>query len=544
MAEQARANGVGSTTDLDVVVIGSGFAGLYALHRLRNGSGLNVRAFDNASGVGGTWYWNRYPGVRCDTEITAYCYNFDRPLWDEWSWGERYPRGPEILAYLNHVADRFDLRRSITFDTQVERAVWNEATNRWEVSTNGGERLTAQFIVTGLGLLSSNILPNIPGRDSFAGAAYHTARWPFDGIDLRGKRVGVIGTGSSGVQCITEIAPQVKELVVFQRRPQYVVPARHSPIPRQFLSDIAGSYGDYWESVIQSVTAFGFPESAVPGMSVSAEERDRVFEDAWDTGGGFRFMFATFGDIGVDPDSNEAACDFIRRKIAKIVKDPATAAKLTPHDLYARRPLCNDGYYETFNRDNVTLVDLRDEPIAEINAAGVRTSAGQYDVDVLVYATGFDAVTGNYVKIDFKGRGGVSLREKWAAGPRAHLGVVTSGFPNLFTIFGPMGPFTNQPPAHEFQANWIADAIQFVIDRDLGAIEPTGESEDSWMEECVTIANGTLFTKMDSWINGSNVEGKAVSVNFFMGGMAAYVARMREQAANDYPDFAAVAPVG
>ncbi len=544
MAEQARASGAGSTADLDVVVIGAGFAGLYALHRLRNGSGLNVRAFDNAGGVGGTWYWNRYPGVRCDTEITAYCYSFDRALWDEWKWGERYPRGPEILAYLNHVADRFDLRRSITFDTQIERAVWNDASSQWEVSTSGGEQLTAQFIVTGLGLLSSNILPNIAGRDSFAGESYHTARWPFDGIDLRGKRVGVIGTGSSGVQCITEVAPQVKELVVFQRRPQYVVPARHSPIPRESLNDIAASYGDYWESVIQSVTAFGFPESAVPGMSVSAEERDRVFEEAWDTGGGFRFMFATFADIGVDPESNEAACDFIRRKIAKIVKDPAIAAKLTPHDLYARRPLCNDGYYETFNRDNVTLVDLREEPIAEINAAGVRTSTGQYDVDVLVYATGFDAVTGNYVKIDFIGRGGESLREKWAAGPRAHLGVVTSGFPNLFTIFGPMGPFTNQPPAHEFQANWIADAIQFVIDRDLGAIEPTRASEDVWMDECVTIANGTLFAKMDSWINGSNVDGKAVSVNFFMGGMAAYVARMRDQAANGYPDFAAITPVG
>jgi cation diffusion facilitator CzcD-associated flavoprotein CzcO len=533
----ADSNGTESTTDLDVVVIGSGFAGLYALHRLRNGLGLNVRSFDNAGGVGGTWYWNRYPGARCDTEVTAYCYSFDRQLFDEWRWNERYPRQAEILAYLDHVADRFDLRRSITFGTTIESAVFDETINRWAVTTSGGESLTAQFIVAGVGLLSSTNYPNIEGRESFQGQAYHTSRWPHEGVDLRGKRVGVIGTGSSGVQCITEIAPQVKELYVFQRRPQYTVPARHSVIPRDTIEAIKQDYDAYWEGVIQTVTAFGFDESAVPAASVSVEERQRVFEEAWDIGGGFRYMFATFSDIGVDPVANDAAATFIREKIGRIVRDPAVAEKLTPHDLYARRPLCNDGYYETFNRDNVTLVDLREEPIEEIVADGIRTTAAQYDLDVIIFATGFDAVTGNYVKIDFRGRHGESLREKWQHGPQADLGLVTAGFPNLFMIFGPMGPFTNQPPAHEFQVNWVADAIAYVRDHDLETIEATPESERAWMDECNEIASGTLFPKVDSWINGSNIEGKAVSVNFYMGGMGAYVAKLRELAATGYPSL-------
>ena len=289
---------------------------------------------------------------------------------------------------------------------------------------------------------------------------------------------------------------------------------------------------------MHSVTAFGFPESMVPAMSVADDERERVFEEAWEIGGGFRYMFATFSDIGVDPDANEAAAGFIRQKISNIVKDPKTAAALTPHDLYARRPLCNDNFYETFNRDNVTLVDLRDEPIEEITPKGIKTTAKEYELDVIVFATGFDAVTGNYVKIDIRGRKGEQLRQKWANGPRAHVGLTTAGFPNLFMIFGPMGPFTNQPPAHEFQVDWVADAIEFVRERGTSTIEPTKESEDAWMEECVQIANGTLFTKIDSWINSTNVEGKPEAVNFYMAGMGAYVERMRNIAAKEYEGFA------
>jgi cyclohexanone monooxygenase len=542
MVELASSMSNGAGNELDVIVIGAGFAGLYAVHKLRNELGLNVRAFDNAAGVGGTWYWNRYPGVRCDTEVTAYCYSFDRALFNEWKWNERYPRQPEILAYLNHVADRYDLRRSITFGATIASAHFNEATNRWEIVTTGGERLSAQFLVTGVGLLSSTNYPHIKGRETFHGKSYHTAAWPHEGVDLRRKAVGVIGTGSSGVQCITEIAPQVRELYVFQRRPQYTVPARHSPIPREDLEAINAGYDEYWESVLHSVTAFGFPESLVPAMSVSDDERNRVFEEAWEIGGGFRYMFATFSDIGVDPAANEAAAQFIRDKIKKIVKDPKTTAALTPLDLYARRPLCNDGFYETFNRDNVTLVDLRQEPIEEITPNGIRTTATEYELDVIVFATGFDAVTGNYLKIDIRGRHGEQLREKWAEGPRAHLGLVSAGFPNMFMIFGPMGPFTNQPPAHEFQVDWVADAIEYARDHGGGVIEATRQAEDAWMHECVQIANATLFTKIDSWINGANVEGKPVSVNFFMGGMGAYVDRMRQIAGNHYEGFAMGVP--
>ncbi len=542
MDQLANSNGSANDTEVDVVVIGSGFAGLYALHKLRNGLGLKVRSFDDASGVGGTWYWNRYPGARSDTEVTAYCYSFDRELFDEWKWTERYPRQHEILGYLNHVADRFDLRRSITFGTTIESAWFDETTNRWDIKTSKGERISAQFVVAGVGLLSSTNYPDIKGRDIFAGDVYHTARWPQEGLDLTGKRVGVIGTGSSGTQVIAEIAPQVGQLVVFQRRPQYSVPAQHGPIPQQVLAEIKADYDGYWESVRRSITAFGFAESDVPAMSVSEEEREAVFEKAWNIGGGFRYMFATFGDIGVDPAANEAAASFIRNKIKEIVKDPKTAEALTPHDLYARRPLCDDGYFATFNCDNVSLVDLQVEPIQEITPKGILTSAREYELDVLVFATGFDAVTGNYVKIDIRGRNGQKLRDEWSEGPRAHLGLAISGFPNLFMIFGPMGPFTNQPPAHEVQVDWIADAIEHVRRNSLGSIEVNRAAEDDWVSECNQIAHSTLFPKVDSWINGANVPGKPVSVMFYMAGMGAYVDRLEQVVANDYEGFAVGAP--
>ena len=542
MDQLANSNGSANDTEVDVVVIGSGFAGLYALHKLRNGLGLKVRSFDDASGVGGTWYWNRYPGARSDTEVTAYCYSFDRELFDEWKWTERYPRQHEILGYLNHVADRFDLRRSITFGTTIESAWFDETTNRWDIKTSKGERISAQFVVAGVGLLSSTNYPDIKGRDIFAGDVYHTARWPQEGLDLTGKRVGVIGTGSSGTQVIAEIAPQVGQLVVFQRRPQYSVPAQHGPIPQQVLAEIKADYDGYWESVRRSITAFGFAESDVPAMSVSEEEREAVFEKAWNIGGGFRYMFATFGDIGVDPAANEAAASFIRNKIKEIVKDPKTAEALTPHDLYARRPLCDDGYFATFNRDNVSLVDLQVEPIQEITPKGILTSAREYELDVLVFATGFDAVTGNYVKIDIRGRNGQKLRDEWSEGPRALLGLAISGFPNLFMIFGPMGPFTNQPPAHEVQVDWIADAIEHVRRNSLGSIEVNRAAEDDWVSECNQIAHSTLFPKVDSWINGANVPGKPVSVMFYMAGMGAYVDRLEQVVANDYEGFAVGAP--
>ena len=537
MTEKTTDTGTLAALDVDAVVIGTGFAGLYALHKLRNDLGLSVHAFENAGGVGGTWYWTRYPGARSDTEVTAYCYSFDRELFDEWKWTAKYPRQSEILAYLNHFADRYDLRRSITFDTTVESATFNEETNRWEILTDKGQRVTAQFIVEGVGLLSSTNFPKFPGQDNFKGDVYHTARWPHDDVSFAGKRVGIIGTGSSGVQCIVEIANEAAHLTVFQRTPQYVVPAQHGPRDPHILERINEDYEGYWDSVLRSVTAFGFHESDVSAADVTPEERDEIFEQVWNSGGGFQFMFATFNDIGTSVDANNAATDFIRRKIKQIVKDPELAEKLTPHDLYAKRPICCDGYYETFNRDNVTLVDVKTHPIVEITEKGIRTDEAEYELDVIIFATGFDAVTGNYLKIDHRGRDGVSLRDKWANRPLTHLGLMSAGFPNLFMIFGPMGPFTNQPPAHEVQVNWSADAIMYVRNNGLQTIEPTQEAEDQWVATCDEIAYQTLFPKVNSWINGSNIPGKPVTVMFYMAGMSNYMDQLQHAIDTNYEGF-------
>jgi cyclohexanone monooxygenase len=524
--------------EVDAVVIGSGFAGLYALHKLRNEMGLQVQSFENAGGVGGTWYWNRYPGARSDTEVTAYCYSFDRELFDSWNWTERYPRQREILAYLNHMADKHDLKRSIQFNTQVESAVFDEDTNRWIVSTDKRQRFSAQFLIEGVGLLSATKIPDFPGQASFKGSIYHTARWPHEGVDLSGKRVGVIGTGSSGIQVIAEIAPEVEHLHVFQRTPQYVVPSKHQPIDRDHLQWIKNNYEEYWNSVLYSVTAFGFPESDVAAESVPEDERVRRFREQYESGGGFHYMFQAFNDVGVSLVANDAASGVIKQKIGEIVTDPEIAARLMPNELYARRPLCCDDYYETYNRSNVTLVDVKADPIAEITERGIRTESGQeYELDVIVLATGFDAVSGNQLKIDQRGRGGLELKDKWAERPLAHLGMMTADFPNMFMIFGPMGPFTNQPPAHEAQVEWIAKVITHVRETGVETIEPTQEAEDQWMAMCDEIAHETLFPKVNSWINGSNIPGKPVTVMFYMGGMGAYMDHMKAALDSGFEGF-------
>lgn len=529
--------GGNDSVEVDAVVIGSGFAGLYALHQLRDDLGLTVQAFDDAGGVGGTWYWNLYPGARSDTEVTAYCYSFDRELFDSWQWTERYPRQAEILAYLDHVADRFDLRRSIQFHTRVVSAHFDDDTSRWTVTTDKGQRFSAQFLLEGVGLLSATKVPELPGQEDFRGEIYHTARWPHERVDLNGKRVGVIGTGSSGIQVITEIAPLVEHLTVFQRTPQYVVPAKHRPIDTDHLQWIKDNYEDYWDGVLASVTAFGFPESQVAAESVSPEERERTFREQYESGGGFHYMFQAFNDVGVSLVANQAATDVINAKIRELVRDPETAEKLVPTQLYARRPLCADGYYETYNRDDVTLVDVKEHPIVELTESGVRTDEAEYELDVIILATGFDAVSGNQLKIDQRGRGGLRLQEKWADRPRAHLGLMSAGFPNMFMIFGPMGPFTNQPPAHEAQVDWIARVIEHLREHGLETIEPTQEAEDSWMAMCDDIANQTLFTQVDSWINGSNIPGKPVTVMFYMGGMGAYMEHMQAALDSGFEGF-------
>jgi cation diffusion facilitator CzcD-associated flavoprotein CzcO len=508
--------------NFDAVVVGAGFGGLYAVHKLRNELGLTVRAYDSGTDVGGTWYWNRYPGALSDTQSYIYRYSFDKELLQEWTWKNTYLTQPEILEYFGHVADRFDLRRSYQFRTKVTAAHFNEETNLWEIMTDRGNQVTAKFLVTGLGLLSATNVPNFKGRETFKGEQYHTGAWPESGVDLKGKRVGVIGTGSTGVQLIIAIAPEVKHLTVFQRSAQYSVPVGKRPQSPEEVTKIKDNYKEIWKQVKSSAVAFGFDESTVPAVSVSKEEQNRVFEEAWQKGGGFHFMFGTFSDIATNPEANEAACEFIRKKIREIVKDPETARKLTPTGLYAKRPLCDNGYYDTFNRDDVSLVDVKENPIVEITPKGIRTTDGEYELDVLIYATGFDAVDGNYIKIDLRGRGGVTMREKWEDGPAGYFGMTNTDFPNLFMILGPNGPFTNLPPTIETQVEWISDTVKYMVENNIKTIEPTQDAEKEWLTTCSTIADATLFPKAESWIFGANIPGKKNAVRFYMGGLGNY----------------------
>jgi cyclohexanone monooxygenase len=522
------------TTEVDAVVVGTGFGGLYSIHKLRNDMGLTVQGFDAAGSVGGTWYWNTYPGARSDTEVTAYCYSFDRELFDEWNWTERYPRQPEIKRYLEHVAERYDLKRSVQFNTTVVSTDFDDATQRWLIVTDKGERWSAQFIIEGVGLLSSTNIPPFRGIENFAGKLYHSSRWPQEGVDLRGKRVGVIGNGSTGVQIITAIAPEVGHLTVFQRTPQWTVPAMHRPIDPHFLDAIKDDYEGFWDSVRSSAAAFGFDESQVPHDSASPEEREAAFERQWNSGGGFQFMLGVYNDVITSREANKAATDFIAKKIRELVSDPETASLLTPTDLYAKRPLCDDGYYATFNRDNVTLADIKSQPIIEFTEKGVRTEAGEYELDVVVFATGFDAFTGNYLKIDQHGRDGLSLREKWAERPRTFMAVMTAGFPNWFMIYGPMCPFTNQPPAHEVEVDWIASLIDHVRSTGAQTAEVTAAAEQRWMDTCDELAAYTLFPETDSWINGANIPGKPKAVMVYMGGMGLYCDELARVAREGY----------
>jgi cyclohexanone monooxygenase len=522
---------------LDAIVFGAGFAGLVMQHKLQNNLGLNSRIIEKADGVGGTWYWNRYPGARSDTEAWVYCYSFDPKLYREWKWTERYPRETEIRSYLEHVADRFELRKNIVFSTTVLSAHFNERTSRWDVETDKGDRYSAKFLVTGLGILSAPNKPPFPGEERFKGRVLHTANWPKEPIDFYNKRVGVIGNGSTGVQVITELASQVKELTLFQRSPQYSVPAQNHELDPKFLETIAENLDEYFERVCQSATVFAFEHGTVGAMDVSPEERERVFEKAWNDGGGFNFMFGTFNDIAVSRESNAAACDFIRRKISKIVTDPAKLEVVMPTDLYARRPLCDNGYYQAINRDNVSVLNIRENPIIEFTEKGIRTSAKEVELDYVIFATGFDAVTGNFTRIDFQGRNGVKMGDHWAKGPRAFLGLSAAGFPNMFSLYGPPGPFTNQPPAIEWQAEWVAKAIQYANAHNIDVIEATPEAEQAWLDECKRIEEMTLFHKIDWWVSGANIPGKAKAVSFYMGGFGEYMKHARESASQGYKGY-------
>jgi cation diffusion facilitator CzcD-associated flavoprotein CzcO len=526
-----------TTADHDAIIVGAGFGGIYMLHKLRNELGLTVKAFEKGGGVGGTWYFNKYPGAKSDTEGFVYRYSFDQDLLQEYDWSTRYLDQPDVLAYLEHVVERFDLGRDIQLNTEVTGAVFDEDTDLWRVTTGAGETFTARYLVNALGLLAKSNIPDIPGLDSFAGRLVHTNAWP-DDLDITGQRVGVIGTGSTGTQFIVAAAKTAAHLTVFQRSPQYSVPSGNGPVERAEVDATKANFDAIWEQVRGSVVAFGFQESDVEAMSVSEEERRRVFQENWDKGNGFRFMFGTFSDIATDPDANAAAAAFIRSKIAEIVDDPETARKLTPTDLYAKRPLCNEGYYESYNRDNVELVSIKENPIERITPAGVRTADGvEHELDVLVLATGFDAVDGNYRAMDLRGRGGRHVDEHWTDGPTSYLGIAKAGFPNMFMILGPNGPFTNLPPSIEAQVDFIGELIGNAERTGVRTVEPTREAEEGWTTTCEDIANATLFPKASSWIFGANIPGKKNAVMFYMAGHGAYRQKLGEVADAGYAGF-------
>jgi cation diffusion facilitator CzcD-associated flavoprotein CzcO len=527
--------------DFDAVIVGAGFAGLYALHKLRDEMGLSARVFEAGDGVGGTWYWNRYPGARSDSSSWIYCYSFDEELRQEWRWSERYPQQEEMLGYLEHVSDRFDLNPDIQLGTRVTDATFDEETNRWEVRTDAGDVVSARFIVAALGALSAANVPDIPGMETFDGERYHTAEWPKEGVDFTGKRVGVIGTGATGIQVATELAEQVEHLTVFQRTPNYALPLGNHPLDAEFRQQYKENYEEIWEWVRHNFSGHDYDPIEKNTNEATPEERDRAYQERWDRGG-FGLWLGNYDDILEDREANNAVSEWVRQKIRERIDDPETAEKLTPtdHAFGTKRVPLENGYYEIFNQDNVDLVDVKETPIEGITPTGVRTEGGEYEFDALVFATGFDAMTGPYNKIDIRGRDGELLRDKWAEGPRTYLGLMSAGYPNLFAITGPQSPsvLTNMPVAIEQHVDYISGVIGHMQDNGLEAVEPTREAEDEWVDHSQEVAHATLLPESATWYMGANIPGKPQVFLPYLGGLGPYREKCDEIATNGYEGFA------
>jgi len=549
-AARARENGMSETRQhpvnrhpvpagpLDAVIVGAGFAGLYMLHKLR-GLGLSALVFEAGEDVGGTWYWNRYPGARCDVESMQYSFSFSEELQQEWQWTERFSPQPEILRYANHVADRFDLRRDIRFGTRVTGATFNEATSRWHVETERGDQVTAAFCIMATGCLSAGRVPDIAGIDRFAGKSYHTGQWPHEGVDFTGQRVGVIGTGSSAIQSIPVIAEQAAHVFVFQRTPNFSVPARNAALTPEYEHEWKSSYAERRRRArtLKSGIIYDFGETSA--LAVTPEERQREYAARWETGG--ISLLSAYTDLATNKASNDTAADFVRERIRSIVRDPAVAEMLLPtnHPIGTKRICVDTDYYETFNRSNVTLVNLRSTPIEEVTPAGIRTRDAEYAVDSIVYATGFDAMTGAVLKIDPHGRGGQRLADKWAAGPRTYLGLMTAGFPNLFTITGPGSPsvLSNMIVSIEQHVEWIAGALAYLRAHGIACMEATAEAEDAWVAHGNDVAHQTLYPQANSWYMGANIEGKPRVFMPYIGGVGVYRETCDAVAAKGYEGF-------
>ena len=526
---------------LDAIVVGGGLGGLYALHRLRK-LGLKAFAFEAGSGVGGTWFWNRYPGARCDVESLEYSYAFDDTLQQEWTWPERYGTQPEILRYINHVADRFDLWRDIQLNTRVTAASFDPARGLWTVRTDKGDVVSAPFCIMATGNLSTPRVPDFKGIHDFKGKWYHTGLYPHEGVDFTGLRVGVIGTGSSGVQMIPLIAQQARHLHVFQRTANFSLPARNGPMSpeaeRAHKADYPARRAAAYETPFGIA---GFPPPVKSALDATPEEREAAYEAKWSEGGSISFLYA-YNDLLVNKAANDTASEFVRNKIRSIVRDPAAAELLAPkdHPIGTKRLCLDTNYYETYNRSNVTLVDARSTPIQEITETGVRTTDATYELDAIVFATGFDAMTGALREIDIRVGNGPTLAEKWADGPLTYLGLMVAGFPNLFTITGPGSPSvkTQMIVAIEQHMDWIGDCLLALRARGMRRIEPKPEAERDWVQHVNEVADGTLYPLANSWYLGSNIPGKPRVFMPYVGGFSGYKRKCDAVAANAYEGFA------
>ncbi|WP_369378879.1 flavin-containing monooxygenase [Lysinibacillus fusiformis] len=525
--------------EVDAVILGAGFAGLYMLHQLKS-KGFSTIVYETGDGVGGVWYWNRYPGARCDIESIYYNYTFSKELYEEWTWTSRFPEQEEILRYLNYVADRLKLRSNIQFNTRVKAAHFDEEQHKWLVHLNDGHQVLAKYFITGIGCLSAANVPRFQGLDQFSGKWYHTGHWPHDKVDFTGKRVGIIGTGSSGIQAIPVIAKEAKHLTVFQRTPQYTIPARNHLYDEDFIRQTKGNFENLKHAMRNSVSGTPFAYNHPSAIEDSDHQRQKVFEEAWAQGG---FAFAsTYKDLLTNEQSNEKAAAFIRSKIRETVQDPTVAEKLCPKYMYGtKRQVLDSDYFETYNRDNVLLVDVKESPILEITETGIQTASNHFELDIIIFATGYDGMTGPLFKIDIRGRNGVTLKDKWENGAsvQTYLGLATASFPNLFMITGPESPsvLVNMPIAIEQHVEWIAQCIDYLREHDIDVMETNAEAEQAWSKHCREIANETLYVKGDSWYTGANIAGKPRSFLIYLGGFDYYTKRCQEVAQNNYEGF-------
>ena len=530
-----KPNGNGAVEQYDAIIIGAGVVGLYQLYRLRK-LGISVRVFEDADGVGGTWYWNRYPGCRFDSESETYGYSFSEELSQEWDWKEHFSGQPENERYLNFVADKFELRKNIQLNSRVSSAVYDENGHQWEVRVEGGQRARAQFLIGAVGILSAKYTPPFEGMDSFEGLSFHTSNWPKEKVDFSGKRVGCIGTGATAVQLIPIVAQEAGQLTVFQRTPNYCAPLRNAEVAPEVQSQWKASYPEIHKRCRESPAGFRYDFDPRSALEVSEEERLVLYEELWALPG-FKKWLGNFHDIMTNMEANETFAEFVRNKIRARVNDPVVAEMLVPkdHPFGAKRIPLETHYYEAYNRDNVLLVDIRQAPIVGITPKGVQTQDAEYEFDVIIYATGFDAVSGPLTRIDIRGEGGQTFKDKWAAGPRSYLGLQSAGFPNFF--IGMNSALCNYTVCAELIVEWIADCIGHLREKNLASIQPTLEAEEAWVDHANELAAGTILTAADSWFVGANIPGKKRAVLLYANSAREYRKKCHEVAANGYEGF-------